>query len=169
MYKKVSILMLITIMAMGKIAYGQQTTVYPKITGYFAMSQPLAILNNGSLTGYFGDVHAVSFPFGLNVLKSDRFGISFEVSPTIRTENNISKVSSVAFQPGAMFRYSHGFNIITRLAFETNGRFGCTPILNKVVYRGRDCNLFASVPFPLRFGNGQPWSAGTGLLLGVSF
>lgn len=111
----------------------------------------------------------VGFPFGMNLLKSDHFGISFEVAPTIRTEKNSAKVSSVLFHPGAMFRFKRSFTFIGRLAFETNGRFGVTPVFNQVIKKGKDASLFISVPFPVRFGNDQPASVSTGLQLGVSF
>ena len=105
----------------------------------------------------------------MNLLKSDNFGVSFELAPTIRTEKNVSKVSSVLFHPGAMFRFKHGFTFIGRMAFETNGRFGVTPVFNQVIKKGKDASLFVSVPFPVRLGNDQPVSVGTGLQVGVSF
>ncbi len=159
---------LLLVCSMEKI-YGQQPQLYPRVTGYFSITNPIATLNKDGITSNFGDVYTVSFPFGINLLKSDHFGVSFELSPAIRTENNISKVSSVTFHPGAMFRFKHGFTFIGRMAFETNGRFGITPVFNKVIKKGKDCSFFASVPFPVRLGNNLPASIGTGLQLGVSF
>jgi hypothetical protein len=78
----------------------------------------------------------------LNILKSENFGISFEIAPAIRTGKNISKVSTVLFHPGAMFRFKHGFTFIGRMAFETNGRFGVTPVFNQVVKKSKDASLF---------------------------
>jgi hypothetical protein len=146
-----------------------QTTVYPKITGYFSIVQPLTTWTKDGFASNFGKVYVVGFPFGMNILKSDNFGVSFEVAPAIRTEKNISKVSSVLFHPGAMFRFKHGFTFIGRMAFETNGRFGLTPVFNQVIKKGKDASMFVSVPFPVRFGNDQPVSVSTGLQLGVSF
>ncbi len=153
----------------GKTATAQQTPAYPRVTGYFSVVNPIGSLNKDGFHSNFSEVYTIGFPFGLNILKSDRFGVSFEVAPFIRTENNISKVSSVLFHPGAMFRFKNGFNIIGRMAFETNGRFGLTPVFNKVVKKGKDASLFISVPFPMRFGNDQPASVGTAVQLGVSF
>jgi hypothetical protein len=152
-----------------KVGFAQQPAAYPKVTGYFSILQPLGTLSNGKITGNFGNVYVIGFPFGINLLKSDKFGVSFEVAPAIRTEKNISKVSTVLFHPGAMFRFKHGFTFIGRMAFETNGRFGATPVFNQVIKKGKDANLFVSVPFPIRFGNDQPTSIGTGLQVGVSF
>jgi hypothetical protein len=75
----------------------------------------------------------------------------------------------VLFHPGAMFRFKHGFTFIGRLAFETNGRFGFTPVFNKTVIKRKNANWFVSVPFPARFGNAVPASIGTALQLGVAF
>ncbi len=57
----------------------------------------------------------LGFPFGMNILKSDKFGVSFEVAPLICTENNISRVSSILFHPEAMFKFQHGFTFIGRM------------------------------------------------------
>lgn len=142
---------------------------YPKTTGYFSIMNPAGTWNKDGFHDNFSDVYTIIFPFGMNILKSDRFGISFEVAPAIRTEHNISKVSSVLFHPGAMFRFKHGFTFIGRMAFETNGRFGVTPVFNKIIKKGKDASLFLSVPFPVRFGNDLPTSLTTGLQVGVSF
>ncbi len=157
------------LLSLFKIGFAQQPVTYPKVTGYFSVVQPLTTYTNGAFSSNFGNVYVVGFPFGINLLKSDSFGISFEVAPAIRTEKNISKVSTVLFHPGAMFRFNHGFTFIGRMAFETNGRFGVTPVFNQVIKKGKDASLFVSVPFPVRFGNDQRASVGTGLQLGVSF
>jgi len=146
-----------------------QVHTYPKTTGYFSIMNPAGTWNKDGFHDNFSDVYTIIFPFGMNILKSDRFGISFEVAPAIRTEHNISKVSSVLFHPGAMFRFKHGFTFIGRMAFETNGRFGVTPVFNKIIKKGKDASLFLSVPFPVRFGNDLPTSLTTGLQVGVSF
>ncbi|NNU33063.1 hypothetical protein HK413_00585 [Mucilaginibacter sp. S1162] len=111
----------------------------------------------------------MGFPFGVNILKSDNFGVSFEVVPSIRTEKNISKMSNVVFHPGAMFRFKHGFTFIGRMAFETGGRYGVTPVFNQVIKKGKDASLYVSVPLPVRFGNDLPVSVSTGIQVGVSF
>jgi hypothetical protein len=156
-------------LAFFKISFAQQPATYPKVTGYFSILQPLTTFSSGSFASNFGNVYVVGFPFGMNILKSDAFGISFEVAPAIRTEKNISKVSSILFHPGAMFRFKHGFTFIGRMAFETSGRFGVTPVFNQVIKKGKDASLFVSVPFPVRFGNDQPTTISTGLQLGVTF
>jgi hypothetical protein len=157
------------LLAFFKLSSAQQPAAYPKITGYFSILQPLTTLSDGKFTSNFGNVYVVGFPFGMNILKSERFGVSFEVAPSIRTEKNVAKVSSVLFHPGAMFRFQHGFTFIGRMAFETNGRFGMTPVFNQVIAKGKDAGFYVSVPFPLRFGNDQPASLGTGIQLGVTF
>ena len=151
-------------------AHGQQATPsYPKIVGYFSVYHPIETLSNGTFSGNFGNVYTVSFPFGIHILKSDHFGVSFEISPCVRTESNISKVSAVAFNPGALFRFKHGFTLVSRLAFESSGRFGFTPALIKVLKKGKDCNLFTAAALPARFGNNQASSLSSGLQLGVTF
>ncbi|MCO5936167.1 hypothetical protein NAF17_11525 [Mucilaginibacter sp. RB4R14] len=159
----------VLLLAIVKISFAQQPATYPRVTGYFSIVQPLTTLSGGNFHSNFSNVYVIGFPFGMNILKSDNFGISFEVAPVIRTEKNISKVSSVLFHPGAMFRFKHGFTFIGRMAFETSGRFGVTPVFNQIIKKGRNASLFVSVPFPIRFGNDQSASVSTGIQLGVSF
>jgi len=150
-------------------SHAQQPQTYPRVMGYFSVVNPIGTWTKDGFTSNFGNVYSVGFPFGLNLLKSDHFGVSFEIAPTIRTEKNISKVSSVAFHPGAMFRFKNGFTFIGRTAFETNGRFGVTPVFNQRIIQGKDANLFMAVAFPVRFGNALPASVSPGIQLGVSF
>jgi hypothetical protein len=157
------------LLAFFKLGFAQHPATYPRVTGYFSILQPLTTYTNGNLNSNFGNVYVVGFPFGVNILKSENFGISFEVAPAIRTEKNISKVSTVLFHPGAMFRFKHGFTFIGRMAFETSGRFGVTPVFNQVIIKGKDASMFVSVPFPVRFGNSMPTSISTGIQLGIVF
>ncbi|MBB6236850.1 hypothetical protein HDC90_001465 [Pedobacter sp. AK013] len=150
-------------------ANAQQSSPYPKVTGYVAILNPIGSWSKQGFADNFSKVYTIGFPFGINILKSEHFGVSFELVPSIRTENGISKVNSVLFHPGAMFRFSHGFTFIARAAFETNGRFGFTPVVNQVLLKGKNVNLYAAIPVPLRFGNGQPASLGAGLQVGVGF
>ncbi len=164
---KYIILPLLILTIAFKSASAQQS--YPRITGYFSILNPIGTWNKNGFTSNFGNVYTVVFPFGMNILKSDQFGVSFEVAPMIRTENNIARVNNVLFHPGAMFRFKHGFTFIGRVAFETGGRFGVTPVFNQVIKKGKDASMFLSVPIPIRFGNSAPVSVTTGLQVGVSF
>ncbi|WP_143166653.1 hypothetical protein [Pedobacter caeni] len=146
-----------------------QNQPFPKITGYFSMLHPIGSWDKKGFHDNFSDTYTLVFPFGINILKSDKFGISFEIAPNLRTEHHISKVSSVLFHPGALFRFKHGFTFIGRMAFETNGRYGLTPVFNQVIKKGKDAGLYLAIPFPLRFGNDQPASVATGIQVGVSF
>jgi hypothetical protein len=153
-------------------AKAQQTEsahTYPRVTGYFSVLHPIGTWNKDGFHDNFSDVYTIVFPLGMNIIKSDKFGISFEIAPAIRTEHNISKVSSLLFHPGAMFRFKHGFTFIGRAAFETNGRYGFTPVFNQVIKKGKDASLYLALPIPVRFGNDQPASLTTGLQVGVSF
>jgi hypothetical protein len=146
-----------------------QTPGYPKVTGFAAVLQPLTTWTKAGFASNFGNVYVIGFPFGVNILKSDNFGVSFEIVPAIRTEKNISRMSTVLFHPGAMFRFKHGFTFIGRMAFETSGRYGVTPVFNQVIKKGKDASMYVSVPLPVRFGMDLPMSIGAGLQVGVSF
>lgn len=167
-FKKTSLIITFILFFMIE-SHAQSPVTYPRVTGYFSILNPIGAWTKNGFTSNFKTTYSVGFPFGMNLLKSERFGISFEVAPTVRTEKSISKISSILFHPGAMFRFQHGFTFIGRMAFETNGRYGLTPVFNKVIKRGKDASLFLSVPIPVRFGNDMPVFFGTGLQVGVSF
>jgi hypothetical protein len=143
---------------------------YPKVVGYVSFILPLETLQSGSLTPNFDHhVTAIGFPIGVNVLYSNRFGFSYEFTPTIKAEEGMSKETSLLFDPGAMFRFDHGFTIITRAAFETSGRYGFTPVFNQVYARTKDVNYFVALSLPNRFGNNEAYSIGLNLQIGFIF
>jgi hypothetical protein len=142
---------------------------YPRVVGYFSIIHPLLTVDANGTMGNFSSAYTVGFPTGLNILKSDHIGFSFEITPFIRAENGSSRVSNVLFHPGIMFRFPKRFTINQRLAFETSGRYGTTTVFSKVVKYGPNSALFVAVPLPLRLGNDRPASIGFGLQVGVSF
>ncbi|MGZ3757005.1 MAG: hypothetical protein ACXVAY_19025 [Mucilaginibacter sp.] len=143
---------------------------YPKVVGYLSFILPLETLSGGQLTPNFSDhTTSIGFPVGVNVLYSDKFGFSFEFTPTVKASGGTSKMSNLLFDPGTMFRFDHGFTIITRLAFETSGRYGFTPVFNKVYARTKDVNYFVALSLPSRFGNSLPYSLGLNLQVGFTF
>ncbi len=143
---------------------------YPRAVGYLSFILPLETLSNGNFTPNF-DHHTTSigFPVGVNVLYSDRFGFSYEFTPTVKASGGSSKVSNLLFDPGTMFRFDNGFTIISRLAFETSGRYGFTPVFNQVYARTKDVNYFVALSLPNRFGAAEPYSIGLNLQIGFTF
>jgi hypothetical protein len=143
---------------------------YPRVVGYLSFILPLETLQSGAFTPNI-DHHTTSigFPVGVNVLYSDRFGFSYEFTPTVKASGGSSKMSNLLFDPGTMFRFDHGFTIITRLAFETSGRYGFTPVFNQVYARTKAVNYFVALSLPNRFGNADPYSIGLNLQIGFTF
>jgi len=107
----------------------------------------LVTFNKDYATPNFNGTTSVGFPVGVNVLYSDRFGFSYEITPTIKSTSESSKVSSILIDPGTMFRFDHGFTIITRLAFETSGRYGFTPVFNQIYARTKAVNYLWQHPY----------------------
>ena len=170
---KTKIPLLILLFFLTKNAFAQQTSVensYPKVAGYMGILHPLNTWSaDGTSTGNFGSVYTIGFPTGINILKSDKIGFSFEFVPTIRSENGVSKMNNFLFHPGVMFRFKHGLTLVTRAAFETSGRYGFTPVLNKVVKKNKHSNYFVAIPLPVRFGNDRPTTYTLGFQFGVGF
>lgn len=143
---------------------------YPRVVGYLSFILPLVTYSDGSTTTNFSkQTSSIGFPVGVNVLYSDKFGFSYEITPTIKASGGTSKMSNLLFDPGTMFRFEHGFTIITRLAFETQGRYGLTPVFNQVYARTKDVNYFVALSLPNRWGNSAAYSIGLNLQIGFIF
>lgn len=158
-------------------AFAQQATstttappTYPKTVGYFSIVHPLVTVDKDETVYNFSNgAYTVGFPFGINVLTSNTAGFSLEIVPLIRSANGTSKTSNVLFHPGYIIRRPHGFNIITRAAFETAGRYGASLVFNKVVAKTKTNNFFVSTPILFRVGNDRPASLALAIQLGISF
>jgi hypothetical protein len=142
---------------------------YPRAVGYLSFIVPIVAIDKNSTTYNFNGTTRIGFPVGVNVLYSDRFGFSYEFTPTISSTSSTSKVSNILFDPGTMFRFDHRFTIITRLAFETAGRYGFTPVFNQVYARSKYVNYFIAGSLPVRFGNAAPASIGLNVQFGFTF
>jgi hypothetical protein len=150
------------------------TPTYPYVKGYLSFIIPWVTFQGKTVTPEFKSATTLGFPFGVLVYYSDHFGFSFEITPSIMWEHQAgkspaSKTSNVLFDPGPMIRFSHGWTFIPRLAFETGGRYGVTPVLNKIVARTKAVNYFLAVSAPMRAGNNAPTSIGANLQVGFIF
>ncbi|MGC4037626.1 MAG: hypothetical protein QM764_16820 [Chitinophagaceae bacterium] len=130
---------------------------------------PVVSIDKNGSSFNFSSSFTGGFPCGINLLKSDKAGFSFEITPFINVAGSRAKMSNLLFHPGVMFRYPHGFTFIARMAFETAGRFGVTAVFNKVVIRTKTNNFFIAIPVPLRFGNDKPASIGASIQAGITF
>ncbi|MBQ0909416.1 hypothetical protein KBJ98_11935 [Flavobacterium sp. F-328] len=148
-------------------AIGQ--TTYPKITGYFGVVHPIVTFSEDETTLNFKDYYAVGFPTGINIWKSSKIGFSFEIVPNIRAEDGISKVNSLLFHPGVLVALGNGYTFAGRAAFETNGRYGVTPVFNKTVIKNANSSYYVAIPLPVRFGNDHPANFTVGFQFGIAF
>jgi len=142
---------------------------YPRVVGYVSFILPLETFSAGTFTHDFGATTKIGFPIGVNVLYSDKSGFSYEITPTVKEAPGTNGVSSILFDPGTMFRFQHGFTIITRLAFATDGQYGFTPVFNQVYARTKYVNYFVAGSLPVRFGGGGPATIGVSLQIGFIF
>jgi hypothetical protein len=148
---------------------GFSQTAYPKITGYFGILHPIVTINNEHTTVNFRDYYAVGFPTGINIWKNQKIGFSFEIVPNIKAEDGHDKVTNILFHPGILVALGNGYTFAGRAAFESSGRYGVTPVLNKTIIKSESCSYFVAVPLPLRFGNDHPASFTVGFQFGIAF
>lgn len=150
-------------------AQQSQVVTYPRITGYVGILHPVVTISNDVPHYNFDGVYVVGMPTGINIWKSPKIGFSMEFVPIIRAAGGTSRMNNFLFHPGALFGLGKGFTLATRAAFETSGRYGFTPVLNKVVLKGKGCSYFVAVPIPVRFGNSQATSVTAAFQFGISF
>ena len=149
-------------------------TSFPYTKAYVSFIIPWVTVNKNATTTEFQSNTTIGFPVGLNVYYSRSFGFSYEITPSIEWnqptgKEGMSKTSNLLIDPGPIFRFPNNFNIIPRLAFETQGRYGFTPVFNKVYCRTKAVDYWFSVSFPARFGNNEPASVGASLQIGFTF
>jgi hypothetical protein len=147
----------------------QPKTDYPKVTGYISVVHPIITAYENESVYNFKNDYTIGFPVGVNILKSDKLGFSFEITPFIKSVNGNASVSNMLFHPGVILRFPKGFSINNRMAFETSGRFGYTAVFSKVIARTPMHNFFVAMPVPFRFGGNKTFSIGAGLQVGLTF
>ncbi len=52
---------------------------------------------NTKTTTNFSSSYTIGFPTGIDILKSDKIGFSFEFVPTIRSEKGVNKVTNFEY------------------------------------------------------------------------
>lgn len=149
--------------------FAQTNQIYPRIAGYIGVVHPIVTFSSDGTHTNFKDSYTVGMPIGINIWKSAKIGFSSEIVPTIRATGSSSKVSNVLFHPGILFAMGNGFTFVGRAAFETSGRYGLTPVINKTVKKNKRSSYFVAIPLPARFGNNQPSSFGIGFQFGIAF
>ena len=140
-----------------------------RMAGYFGILHPLITFDQGETVTNFTDYYLVGFPTGINLWKTSNIGFSVEMVPFVRADKAGSRMSNFLFHPGVLVSLGHGYTFAGRLAFETSGRYGVTPVLNKVVRKNKNSTYFVAVPIPVRFGNTRPTTLTVGFQFGIAF
>ncbi len=162
-------LLLLLLLVHIKITAQNEKETYPKITGFVGIVHPLITLSNSETSFNFKDYYTVGMPIGINLWKNERIGFSFEIVPTLKSDSNISKVSNITIHPGILVRLKKGYTFTGRMAFETNGRYGFTPVFTKTIKKFKDYSYYISTPMPVRFGNDHEPSLTVGVQFGIAF
>jgi len=164
------IVVAIGILCIATLCKGQSpAAVFPKIGGYVGIVHPLVTYSKDEPVYNFENYYIGGFVTGINIWKSGQVGFSAEFVPHIRAEKGTSKMSNFLFHPGVLVALGKGWTFAGRAAFETSGRYGFTPVLNKIVKKNKNSGYFVAVPFPCRFGNDHPASFTIGFQFGITF
>ena len=154
--------------SIGVLAQATPAT-YPKITGYVGAVHPIVSYGKDKPQYNFNGSYTGGLATGINIWKSAKVGFSFEFVPYIRAASVTSIMSNFLFHPGVLFAFGKGYTLATRAAFETGGRYGVTPVFNKVVKRNKNTSYYVAIPVPARFGNNQPATLGLAFQFGIAF
>ncbi len=142
---------------------------YPKIVGFASILHPLVSVDKNGNTFNFKNSYTIGFPVGINIIKTSKIGFSLEIVPYIKSAKGIDQVSNLLIHPGLMFLLKRDYKLIMRMAFETEGRYGLTPTLNKTLIKTKNINYLVAASAPLRFGNEKPPSIGLSFQFGICF
>ena len=146
-----------------------QASSYPVIATYMCVFVPIVSTTSEKTTWNFSSATSIGLATGINILYTDKFGFSFDLSPVVSTANGTSKVANLIFDPGPIFRLKKGLAIITRVAFETAGRYGESTVISKVFSPSKKTSSILALGIPIRFGNNQPASIGATIFVGIGF
>ncbi|MBO0354921.1 hypothetical protein J0656_12930 [Muricauda ruestringensis] len=142
---------------------------FPITKTYFSIVHPIVTFSDSGRNFNFDSGYTVGFPTGINFLQSEKVAFSLEFVPFISAEDGTSKVSGLLFHPGVIYRNIAGFNFLTRLAYNTNGRYGITAVINRPIVKRDKVNYFLATPIPIRFGNELPTSVTFAFQFGILF
>jgi hypothetical protein len=140
-----------------------------RIAGYIGLVHPIVTFTKDDSHFNFDGSYTVGMPLGINIWKTQKNGFSLEIVPFIKAENGISKVNNLLIHPGFLAVLGKGYTFVGRVAFETSGRYGITPVFNKVIKKNKYTNYYVAVPLPLRFGNDRSTSFTAAFQFGVGF
>lgn len=167
--KKGYVLIYLAILILQLGANAQNSSGFPKVAAYVGILHPLVTFDREKTVKNFDGFYIGGLPTGINIWKTSKVGFSAEFVPFVRAEKTGSKMNNFLFHPGILLALGKGWTFAGRLAFETGGRYGFTPVLNKIVKKNRNSGYFVAIPLPSRFGNDHPGSFGIGFQFGIVF
>ncbi|HEX6432317.1 MAG TPA: hypothetical protein VF008_31710 [Niastella sp.] len=147
----------------------QPPVTYPKIAGYVGILHPIVTFSKHETTTNFKDYYLAGLPTGINIWKSSKIGFSAEFVPFIKADSTGSKMNNFLFHPGILVALGKGWTFAGRAAFETGGRYGFTPVINKIVKKNTNSGYFVAIPLPVRFGNNHDATWTVGFQFGITF
>ena len=163
------VLLLFAVFILQFGAHAQTGSGFPKVAAYVGILHPLVTVDEDQTVKNFDGFYIGGLPTGINIWKSAKVGFSAEFVPFIRADKTGSKMNNFLFHPGVLLALGKGWTFAGRLAFETGGRYGFTPVLNKIVKKNKNSGYFVAIPLPARFGNDHAASFGIGFQFGIVF
>ncbi len=144
MRKIITLILSIIVLTAGNV-FSQTTTppanaaapvVYPKIVGYLSFILPLVTINKNETTNDFSDFKngfAIGFPVGINVLYGAKFGFSYEITPTVESEDGVTKTSKILFDPVQCLDLNMVLLLYRALLLKLQGAMVLHPFLMKLL------------------------------------
>ncbi|GCD78742.1 hypothetical protein JCM31826_22240 [Thermaurantimonas aggregans] len=155
--------------------YEDELTPNPKVGAYFSVVTHLKDYDLHKRNVELLPLHSVGFPVGVNFWIAKNFAFSIEFVPSVRLNEHVDQVNNsitttgLLFHPGFTYTFSDHYGFSARIAFESNGQVGFTPVIGRTFYHLKNSNFSVSIPFPFRFGGNLPTTLSVGLQLGWGF
>ncbi|MFN6946595.1 MAG: hypothetical protein ACK4ND_16730 [Cytophagaceae bacterium] len=140
----------------------------PRVGAYFGVVTSLYEHSFDENRGSLLPLNSAGFPVGVNFWLNKKIAFSIEVVPFLQINDPI-RAEGLLIHPGFIYNISSKSSLSGRLAFESNGQIGITPIFAHNIYQLEQSALFLAIPFPIRFGNNMPPNFAAGLVIGWGF
>ncbi|MCC5920079.1 MAG: hypothetical protein LAT68_08115 [Cyclobacteriaceae bacterium] len=116
----------------------------------------------------FFPLRSFGVPVGINFWINHDLAFSIEFVPEVNVEDGL-EMEKLLFHPGFIWILSNRTSFAARLAFDTSGSVGFTPVLGYNIIQLEQSSVSLGIPFPIRFGNDMPLMIAIGLQLGWGF
>ncbi|WMJ74698.1 hypothetical protein RCC89_16210 [Cytophagaceae bacterium ABcell3] len=137
----------------------------PRVGGYLGVVTSMFETTFEAPDSRILPLRSIGIPFGVNFWLHEKLAFSIEFVPILSIQAENFRTEGLLVHPGLIWNLSEKTSFSGRVAFESNGQFGFTPIIARSLYTGKYSSYSIAIPVPVRFGNQMPANMAVGLVL----